>query len=985
MKDSKSRLDLAAIRERLSEARGLEYWRSLEEIAETDEFRDFLENEFPQRGEDWRDAPNRREMLRLMAASLAMAGLSACVKQPSGRIVPYVRAPEEIVPGKPLYYATAMEIGGVALGLLAESHMGRPTKVEGNPDHPGSLGATHAFAQASVLSLYDPDRSQVVLREGRISSWPTFLGELNQALEQERARHGAGLRILTGTVSSPSLAAQLQNALQQYPQAKWVPWEPAAPALPPFHAVYRFDQADVVLSLDADFLGTGTASVRYARDFMERRRRMPGMSRLYVVEPMPSPTGTRADHRAPLRAGEIEGFARAVAKGVGVAAEGISGVPWIPALVKDLQAHRGRCVVVPGDFQPASVHLLARQMNQALGNAGRTVVYGAPLEASPTDQLAGLRELIGEMNGGKITLLVIVSGNPAYTAPADLDFAGAMKNVKTRVHLAQYYDETSELCHWHIPETHYLEAWGDTRAYDGTVTIQQPLIEPLYGGKPAIELVAAIGGNPDMSAHDAVRQYWQVQQGSGDFETFWLTAVHNGVVPNTAMPNQEPGARNQEPGVGSQERSQESGVGSQERGVGLEIVFRPDPTVWDGRFANNGWLQELPKPVSKLTWDNAAYMSVATAERLGVTNEDVVELKYRGRSVRAPVFVVPGHANESVTVHLGYGRRRGGRIAAGPGFNAYTLRTSDALWHGSGLSVSRTGDTWRLAATQRHFATQGRAQVRAATLEEFKKDPQFANREEPAPAKELTMYPEWSYTGYAWGMAIDLNACTGCGACVAACNAENNIAVVGKEQVLREREMHWLRIDVYHRGSLDNPEFHNEPMLCQHCENAPCELVCPVNATVHSSEGLNQMVYNRCVGTRYCSNNCPYKVRRFNFLLFSDWETPSLYGLRNPDVTVRSRGVMEKCTYCVQRINDAKIRAEKEDRAVRDGEIVTACQQACPARAIVFGNINDPASQVAKLKADPRNYAVLGELNTRPRTTYLAAVRNPNPEIEGKA
>ncbi len=973
MKESKPRLDLAAIRERLSTARGLEYWRSLEEIAETEEFRESLENEFPQLGEDWRNAPNRREALRLMAASLAMAGLGACVKQPSGRIVPYVRAPEEIVPGKPLYYATAMEIGGVALGLLAESHMGRPTKVEGNPDHPGSLGATHAFAQASVLSLYDPDRSQVVLREGRISSWPTFLGALNQALEQEKSRRGAGLRILTGTVSSPSLASQLATLLQQYPQAKWRQWEPSAPASPPFHAVYRFDQTDVVLSLDADFLGTGTTSVRYAHDFMERRRRVPDMSRLYVVEPMPSPTGTRADHRAAVRAGDIEGFARAVAKGLGLVPDGSSSVSWIPAVVKDLQAHRGRCLVVPGEFQPASVHLLAKQMNQALGNIGQTVAYVAPVEANRTDQIAALRELIGEMNAGKITLLVIMSGNPAYAAPADLDFAGAMKNVKTRVHLAQYYDETSELCHWHIPETHYLEAWGDTRGYDGTVTIQQPLIEPLYGGKPAIELVSAIAGNPDLSAHDAVRRYWQTHQGGGEFETFWLTSVHDGVVPSTALRTEETAAGNQEP----RGRSPEGG--------GLEIVFRPDPTVWDGRFANNGWLQELPKPVTKLTWDNAAHMSAATAERLGVTNEDVVELKYRGRRVRAPVLVVPGHASESVTVHLGYGRRRGGRIAAGPGFNAYSLRTSDALWHGPGLTVSRTGDTYRLAGTQRHFATEGRAQLRVATVEEFKKDPQFANREEPAPAKELTIYPEWNYTGYAWGMAIDLNACTGCSACVAACNAENNIPVVGKEQVLREREMHWLRIDVYHRGSLDNPEFHNEPMLCQHCENAPCELVCPVNATVHSTEGLNQMVYNRCVGTRYCSNNCPYKVRRFNFLLFSDWETPSLYGLRNPNVTVRSRGVMEKCTYCVQRINDAKIRAEKEDRTVRDGEILTACQQACPTRAIVFGNINDRASLVARLKADPRNYAVLGELNTRPRTTYLAGVRNPNPEIEGKA
>ncbi len=563
-----------------------------------------------------------------------------------------------------------------------------------------------------------------------------------------------------------------------------------------------------------------------------------------------------------------------------------------------------------------------------------------------------------------------------------------MAKVGLRAHLSLYDDETSQLCHWHIPEAHYLESWGDVRAYDGTVTVIQPLIAPLYGGHSALELVAALNGQSGTADHDLIQQYWKGQHPGKDFDLFWRTALEEGVVAGTALP---PKKVTLKAGVGGQ------GVGEAKPqiGEGLEIIFRPDPTVWDGRFANNGWLQELPKPFTRLTWDNVALVSPATAERLALSYEigttggehgrifvDVVELEYQGRTVRAPAWILPGHPDDSITVYYGYGRTRAGRVGTGTGFNAYPLRTSAVPWFGSGSKVRKANARYMLASTQFHFNIEGQNLLRTGTLDEYRQRPQFVKEMGEAPAKNFTIYPGFPYNGYAWGMTIDLNACTGCSACVVACQAENNGPVVGKDQVSRAREMHWLRIDRYYKGDLTNPQVNQQPVLCQQCENAPCELVCPVQATNHSSEGLNDMVYNRCVGTRYCSNNCPYKVRRFNFFLYGDFTTPSLKLLHNPDVTVRSRGVMEKCTYCVQRINHAKITAEEENRQVRDGEILTACQQTCPTQAIVFGNINDPGSRVAKLKAEPRNYGMLAELNTRPRTSYLAKLRNPNPEIE---
>jgi molybdopterin-containing oxidoreductase family iron-sulfur binding subunit len=944
-----------------------------------------------------------------------------------------------------------MPLCGLATGLLVKSVEGRPIKAEGNPSHPASLGATDIFAQASLLGLYDPDRSQSVTFDGSARPWDVALSALRGALDKLRPG-GAGLRLLTDTVTSPTLNGLLEEILRAYPEAKWVQYDPAgrdavrSGARLAFgeyvNTVYDFSKADVVLSLDADFLSGGPGSVRYTRDFTARRRlngdpAKATMNRLYVVECMPTPTGAAADHRLPLRSREVESFARFLASTLGIA--GISpevslsdvARAWLTPLAAELRAHRGRCLVVPGDCQPPAVHALAHTLNDILGNVGQTVRYTAPVEARPTDQLVDLSQLADDMGAGRVQLLAVLGTNPVYTAPVDLEFSSRLKKVPFRFHLGLYQDETAVLCHWHVPETHYLEAWGDARAYDGTVTILQPLIAPLYGGRSAAEVLAAFAGRPEMVGRDIVRTHWRGvwdrEKRSTDFDEFWLKALQDGIVPGSELPARDVRLR---PDLAQGLPAPPDGnAGS------LEVDFRPDPTVFDGRFANNGWLQELPKPITKLTWDNAAFLSPTTARRLGLrvvpgsanqpgvtggehgtADVEMLELRYRGRAIQAPACVLPGHADDAITLHLGYGRNRSGRVGGHAdepvGFNAYLLRTADASWFGLGLEVARTGRQYALACTQMHYAMDGRDPVRHATLDQYRKDPTFARTTTIAPSEKreiealvpgsgagtppvpgadrllvpLTLYPEVPYQARRWGMTIDLTTCVGCSACVVACQAENNIPVVGKEQVLRGREMHWLRIDRYFSGEPDNPHSLStwfQPLPCMHCENAPCELVCPVGATVHSHDGLNDMVYNRCVGTRYCSNNCPYKVRRFNFLFYAKeiFETASLKLLQNPEVTVRSRGVMEKCTYCVQRIRSAEIAAEREGRPVVDGDVLTACQAVCPAKAIVFGDINDTASEVRRRKDEPRNYGLLAELNTQPRTSYLAAVRNPNHAI----
>jgi len=1010
--------DLAELRRRVAGKQGKQLWRTLDELADSDEFAELIARELPS-AESLLEV-DRRQFLKLMGASLALAGLGACTRQPVEKIVPYVKPPDGVVLGEPLYFATAMPLAGVATGLLVRSNEGRPTKVEGNPQHPGSLGATDPFCQASVLTLYDPDRSSVIRSIGEIRTWGAFLDAARSALDGLKTR-GAGLRILSETVTSPTLAEQIRAFLAAYPGARWHQYEPAGRDGPragarfafgePVETLYRFDRADVVFALDADVVGCGPGHLRYLRDFMTRRRDpggARGMNRLYVAETTPTSTGSIADHRFRVRAGEIEDVTRALARAVGVPVASRAGAAaaapvWLEAVVRDLSAHRGSSIVVAGEEQPASVHALVHAINQALGNAARTVVYTDPLDAEPVIQLDSLAELVRDMDQATVAMLVILGGNPVFTAPADFAFADRLAKVPLRVRLGLYDDETSNLCHWHVPEAHFLESWGDARAYDGTVSIIQPLIAPLYGGKSAYELLSALADPTERSGYDIVRAHWQKIRGGGDFERFWRKALNDGVVPDTALrpkpvrlrvdwtkletagPDPELLRRAALSGNGAAraDSSASAGAAQPERAAAaaVEVVFRPDPTVFDGRFANNGWLQELPKPATKLTWDNAALLSPATAARIGIASEDVIEIHRAGRSVRAPVWVLPGQADDSITLALGYGRTLSGNVGTGVGFDAYPLRTSDAPSFAVDVEIRKTGDQHPLACTQRHHGLVGRPIIRAASLEQYRKNPSFAHELGENPGRDDTLYANWPYDGTQWGMAIDLNACVGCNACVVACVAENNIPVVGKDQVMLGREMQWIRIDRYYEGPPDDPTTYQQPMLCQHCETAPCEVVCPVNATNHSSDGLNQMVYNRCVGTRYCSNNCPYKVRRFNFLLYSDWTTESLKLQRNPEVTVRSRGVMEKCTYCVQRIETAKITAQKEGRAVREGEVVTACQQACPAEAIVFGNINDPESHVARLRRDPRNYSVLADLNTRPRTTYLAAVRNPNPDL----
>ena len=998
-----------------------QFWRGLSDWNDTQSARESRHDEFPGTETDLaavaldprKNQVSRRTVLKYMAASAAMAGLTACTVLPAEKIVPYVRPPEEIVPGKPLFYATSMPFAGEGCGLLVESHMGRPTKIEGNPAHPGSMGHTDIFAQAAILDLYDPYRSQTVMRDGEIASWNDFYATLGSLRGAWNATKGAGLRILTGSVISPTVGAQIRTFLAAFPQAKWHQYEScgrdnardgAKLAFDEYvNAIYRFENADVILSLDANFLCVGPGHVRYVRDFAARRSPdSPAgpMNRLYVAEATPTITGAMSDHRLPLRASEIERLARLVAAHLGIPDADATAAPskalddWADAVAKDLDAHRGASVVIAGDEQPPAVHALAHAINEKLGNAGKTLIYTQPLEVGPENSLASLRELVADLNAGSVQTLVILDVNPAYSAPADFDFVHAYLKAHQRIHSGLYYDETAELSHWHLPQAHFLESWGDTRAYDGTVGIIQPLISPMYGGKSTLDLLLILTSDSRLSAHDTLRNYWMAnrpaQTPEQEFEDWWETTLNNGVMAGTAPPAKQITAKLS---VSTASAAAASEIPSADQG--LEIVFRPDPCVFDGRFANNSWLQELPKPLTQLTWDNALLLSPATANRLGLKNEDYVKLDLAGWKVGVPLWIMPGHADECATLHLGYGRWKTGEVGLGRGVNAYYIRASSQPYIAQGLKIGRTGLSYVLATTQHHHligpigeqdeleSVQAfeRDLIQVSNLSDYKKNPNFAHQGEhqEEAEKPASLYPGYEYTGYAWGMSIDLNRCVGCNACVVACGAENNVSIVGKEEVLRGREMHWIRVDAYFRGGVANPEMYFEPVPCMQCEDAPCELVCPVGATNHSPEGLNNMVYNRCVGTRYCSNNCPYKVRRFNFFLFSDFKTQSTYGMRNPDVTVRSRGVMEKCTYCVQRINHAKINSEEQNRLVEDGEIKTACQQACPADAIVFGNINDKSSEVAKLKASSRDYKLLEVLNTRPRTTYLARIRNPNP------
>jgi MoCo/4Fe-4S cofactor protein with predicted Tat translocation signal len=1010
-KGTKQELTLEAARAKLAGQTGKTYWRSVDELADTPAFREMVEREFPAQAAEWIDPVSRRGFLKVMSASLALAGLSGCTKQPDEPIYPYVKEPEDLVLGRPVYFATAMPFNTGAVPLLVKTDAYRPIKVDGNPEHPVNRGSSDPLSQGSLLDLYDPDRSQRVINRGEVREFAAFLAAFRAMLSDKKASGGTGLYILSDTVTSPSLAAQWKAAQQSFPNAKWVQWDPvnrdsaysaSKTAFGDYYdAQYRLQDADVIVSLDADFLSSIThpGFLRLAADYASRRKLLDSsisMNRLYSVESAPSTTGFKAEHRLALKPSDIAPFAAALAAAVGsgggsAQAPSGPGGKFLSAIAADLKANAGKCVVIPGEQQTPAVHLAAIAINQALGNVGKTVVYTETVNPMPSIQGQDLVSLVSDMQAGKVDWLVILNANPVYTAPVDLHFEEALNKVKVSAHLGSHLNETGLATEWHINGAHYLESWSDTRAYDGTATVIQPMIDPLYGGKTAHDVIQSMLDHPDLTAYDVVRKTWQGSLGAGDAEHAWRKILHDGMVGGTAFQAKTVSAK-----IGDLQATAPSAADGT-----VEVIFRPDPNVYDGRYANVGWLQEIPKPVTSMSWDNAALMSYRTLSKFKLAEQDVIAIESNGNTVLAPVLAVPGHPDDAVTVYLGYLRPHGGRVAGGLGFNAYSIRTSNALLFAPGATIKNTGKTYEFAVTKSHYtdhrsvmaggdgsgthSLEGnealtRGIVRYATLDEFKENPNFAHEEED-PKPDTSLFANWRYDKNAWGMAVDMNSCVGCNACVVSCYAENNIAVVGRHNTMTGRIMQWLRIDTYFEGDLDAPKAHFQPMTCQHCENAPCEQVCPVGATVHSPEGLNVMVYNRCVGTRYCSNNCPYKVRRFNFLLYSDWDTESLKLMRNPDVTVRSRGVMEKCSYCLQRISAAKISADKQNRDIRDGEVVTACQQACPTGAIVFGNINDKASKVAKVKAQQRNYGVLADLNTRPRTTYIAEVFNTNPEL----
>ena len=1006
------------------------YWRSLAQIEDRPEFRDSLEREFPEGASELPEGVSRRDMMMLLGASLSLAGVAGC-RRPAEEIVPFVTAPEETVPGIPRYYATTMPFRRSAYGLIVESHEGRPTKVEGNPSHPSTLGASSSIVQASVLGLYDPDRSQSVTLQGTRKSWSDFVTAWGQLSEAHASDGGAGLAILTESFCSPTLARLASELRGRYPRLQWATYDAVSDESRlaglrsatgrDLDLILRLDRAAVILALDADPLLTDPEMIRHARGFAAGRSAGASggaMNRLYAVEGVYSLTGAMADHRLRLESRQIAPFLAALAArlapptagAASVAGAGVPGVDprWIDALAKDLLANRGKGLIVAGERQPAAVHAAVCALNTYLGNTGKTVSYAETKDAS-LPSVSSLVSLVSAMNGGAVQTLVVLGGNPVFDAPADLGFASAMAKVPHSIALGHTVDETSSKAKWHIPRAHYLESWGDARAVGGTLSVVQPLILPLFGGRSPVEVLGLMAAGKDRPGYDIVRETWTPILGEGEFDKKWNRVLHDGLLAGSELPEVVP-ELTALPLASLAEASAKAGGGA--AATALEVVFLPSPSLHDGRFANDGWLQELPDPLTKLTWDNPALVSPKTAETLGLASQDVIRVDSSGRSLELPVSILPGMADGVVALTVGYGRSHAGRIGSGVGFDAFTIRSSKAPGFDSGVKLTKLARTYPLSATQNHGSMEGRPIVRESTLTELRSElashpPSAESAHEGAHAGEsprapkegkvsalgvfeeephhFSLWKEHAYDqGHQWGMTIDLNSCIGCNACMTACQSENNVPVVGKVQVAKGREMHWIRVDRYFSGEPSgNPEVVFQPVPCMHCEDAPCEQVCPVAATVHDREGLNVMVYNRCIGTRYCSNNCPYKVRHFNFFNFTK-DTPEVLKLAmNPDVTVRARGVMEKCTYCTQRITRTKIDAKLAGREVRDGDVKTACQQACPTSAIQFGDLRDRSSQVVKAKADPRNYALLEELNTKPRTTYLAKVRNPNPDLEG--
>ncbi|MFP2906818.1 TAT-variant-translocated molybdopterin oxidoreductase [Pyxidicoccus sp. 3LFB2] len=1001
---------------------GRSYWRSLEEKLGTSEYLEETRPEFPAGADLAPSGFARREFMQLLGASLALAGATACSTRPQDeRILPYTKTPPEVSPGNPLHYASGMTLAGNTSGLLITAREGRPIKIEGNPQHPVNQGAAGPWEQAYLLSLYDPNRARV-LRQGKSPRALRVLAEDVAGLVNKAAPAdgGARLRFLTEPGNSPMMGDLRNRVLKKLPNARFYSYtamtqdaeSEAARALFPGQAVsalYDFTQADIVLSLDADFLESRPANLAYARQFADRRDPKNGpLNRLYVAEARFSITGGMADHRLRVKSQEVLAIATGVAQALGGPAASLAGAAsgksqlkgtpeevqkinaWIQAVVADLRAAKpGRTLVVAGERQPAAVHALAHAINAALGNAGTTVRYVQSPVAEPTG-LSQVRALVEDIKGGRVDTLVITSWNPLYNLPSDVGLTELL-NPATNPNRAKlsvlytglYEDETSQFVDWFVPAAHPLETWSDGRAVDGTVSIAQPLIQPLFNGVPESELLALFLDEPYRPAYQMLREYWQGQTGgAADFESRWESFVSDGIIAGTAS-----AAATATPDFGA---ATALVTGYQPpKTDGLELNFVHDYKLFDGRFANNAWLQELPDPITKMVWDNAALVSPATATKLNMEPGSLAELSYGGKTLTVPVWTTPGLADDTVTVALGYGRNGlHESVAKGVGFNANTLRTAAAPWFDGGADLKPTRGSHKFSLTQTHWRMEGRPIALDMPVSELTKPSVETQHILHRVKGELKPgihdnLPDFDYSnGYKWGMAIDLSRCTGCSACVVACQAENNIPVVGKEQVARSREMQWLRIDRYFEGPESDPKMVMQPVMCVHCEKAPCEYVCPVNATVHSDEGLNDMVYNRCVGTRYCSNNCPYKVRRFNYLHYTSGKTSTEKMLMNPDVTVRNRGVMEKCTYCVQRIERVRISARVEKRLIQEKELQTACQQTCPTQAIVFGSLNDKQQRVSVMQEDERAYKLLHELGTRPRTAHLIRVRNPNPALE---
>jgi MoCo/4Fe-4S cofactor protein with predicted Tat translocation signal len=978
------RFDLARIREATGGG-SKRFWSSLEELIDEDGFRAWLSAEFPAASSMF-DDPGRRQFLKLMGASLLLGGLTACNDQTrSDQALPYVNQPDQIVPGVARYYATAVLFEGYAQPLIATTYAGRPTKLDGNPDHPVTQGASDPFMQSAIFGLYDPERSKIPLRHGGPSTWAAFGAELLTLRARWRERQGEGLRILTGATTSPTLIRQMAELAKQYPKMRWHRFEPvgtagqdAAMTLAFGRAVaphHRLDQCDVIVSLGDDLLGPGPHQVPHAAAWAQQRgERAPGQgrARLHVAESVPSLTGTVASTRLPCDASQLATLAQAMGAtfsvtGVTMPELTASEKQWLERAANELRAHAGRSLLAIGPQLDPGWQALAPSINEQLKNAGATVWYGEPI-APTIDDTQTLGALASEMASGAVDTLVTIDCNPVYAAPGTLDFTKNLEHVPHRIHAGLHADETAQLCQWHLPLSHPLESFGDARAVDGSAAIIQPVIRPLYSSRSVHQIADMLLGTTDPAADSAVRATWQTTFG-GDFEQRWTRALHDGLVADSASRPLTLAARP----FALPEPAPRSGD--------FDFAFLPDPTIWDGRFGNIAWLQELPKPLTKTTWDNVIAVSPAIAAAKGLSNGDIAEVTVGERTLRGAAWIVPGQAPGTVALFFGYGRRAGGDIATGSGYDAFAVQPAEHVFVARG-SLQRVDGRHQIATTQAHHRMDGFDFVREVTAD---------HPRTPEPKENHTLYPDWNAAfpdadrppEHAWGMVIDLDVCIGCNACVSACNVENNVLVVGKDQVARGREMAWLRIDRYHTGDVENPKSFFQPVPCMHCEKAPCEMGCPVHATVHSPEGLNQMVYNRCIGTRTCSSYCPYKVRRFNWYDYRKLAEAER-AVKNPDVSVRSRGVMEKCTYCTQRIEAAHVTADKENRPLRRDEVTTACQQACPTKAIVFGDLKDKDSAVAQRRTSGRHYVLLEELGTRPRTTYLARW-NDEPDKGGGA